>query len=92
MEQAASIPPPAGRSEGSFPARMAAPPYVPSPVTAPLQEWSSMCPTPRTTARSRCCGLGANGVSCSRFRRKKGYSRGGEAGPSGSGHGVPGSP
>lgn len=40
-----------------------------------------MCPTPRTTARSRCCGLGANGVLSSRFPRKSGYSSGGEAGP-----------
>lgn len=47
-------------------------------VTAPLQELSSMSLTPRTTARSRCCGLGANGVLSSRFPRKKGYSSGGE--------------
>lgn len=59
---------------------MAAPPCR-SLVTAPLQELSSMCPTPRTTARSRCCGLGANGVLSSRFPRKSGYSSGGEAGP-----------
>lgn len=44
-----------------------------------------MCPTPPTTARSRCCGLGANGVLSSRFQRKKGCSSGGEAGPSGLG-------
>lgn len=41
-----------------------------------------MCPTPQTTARSRCCGLGANGVLSSRFQKKSGCSSGGEAGPS----------
>lgn len=51
------------------------------------QEPCSTCPTPRTTAGSRCCGPGASDASSSRSRRRSGCSSGGRSRGGGAGRG-----